>query len=344
MNLSVDAIFYDGISAKPQQAKVCGLDNQRVLVKYGVQFEQQRYYLYSDMTLIGALGAIQPIIELKDDARLEFTAPLPEWFQLMRKGRSHSIWKLERTPSLILFSVVFVLVLAFATVKWGIPLTSYFVAKQLPAQVMNNWGDQAEEYVMKLTDESKLPTARQKELVQKYRQLVIGTPPAKLLFRAGGHLGPNALAIPNNTIIVTDELVKLAKNDDELLGVLAHEQGHLIERHSLQQALSSLGFSALLLLITGDSSDLITTLPVAFIGASYSRDFESEADLYALKTMDQHHIQTIHFAHLLQRLADQTGEDTAKGKSWQDFLSTHPATAERIKAVENFKSQSEVSK
>ena len=83
-------------------------------------------------------------------------------------------------------------------------------------------------------------------------------------------IGANALAIPNNTIIVTDELVELAKNDDEIIGVLAHEQGHLVQRHSLQQALSSLGFSVILLAITGDSSDLVTTLPAALIGAKYS--------------------------------------------------------------------------
>lgn len=338
MSNVAEAIFYDGISAKPQPAQVWQLDLQRVLVKYGAQLEQQRYYAYSDMILIGALGAIQPIIELKDDARLEFKQPLPEWFNLASKARLNSIWKLERTPSLILFSVVLVVALAFVTVKWGIPFASYSVAKQLPAQVMNGWGDQAEEYVMQLTEASELPIARQKELRQKYHHLIAGHQPAKLIFRAGGNIGANALAIPNNTIIVTDELVKLAENDDELLGVLAHEQGHLVERHSLQQALSSLGFSALLLVITGDSSDLVSTLPVALIGASYSRDFESEADLYALKTMSKQHIQTIHYAHFLKRLADDAGEKATKEKSWQDFLSTHPATSERIEAVKKFHS------
>ena len=100
MNPAAEAVFYDGISARPQPAQVLALDNQAVLVKYGLQLEQQRRYAYADMALIGALGAIQPIIELKDDARLEFQGPLPEWFNLGSKARSHSIWKLERTPSL----------------------------------------------------------------------------------------------------------------------------------------------------------------------------------------------------------------------------------------------------
>lgn len=331
-----DAVFYDGISAKPQLAQVLQLDERRILVKYGMQFDLQRVYGYEDMTLIGELGSIKPIIELKDDSRLEFKDALPEWFNLAKKDRAHKIWKLERTPSLILFSVAFVVVLAFAVLKWGVPAASYHLSRHLPEKTMYSWGDQAEKYVLQMTAESKLPAARQQELRQKYQQLAAVAHPAKIIFRSGGSIGANALAISNNTIILTDELVKLAHNDDELLGVLAHEQGHLAERHSLQQALSSLGFSAIALMITGDSSDLVTAVPAALIGASYSRDFESEADLYALKMMDQHHLNTVHFANFLQRLADSTGEEVSGKHSWQDFLSSHPATYKRIQAVKNY--------
>ncbi|CAM4251226.1 M48 family metallopeptidase [Acinetobacter pragensis] len=339
MNLSADAVFYDGISAKPQLAQVLKLDEQRVLVKYGLQLDLQRVYMYDDMTLIGALGSIQPIVELKDDARLEFKDALPEWFNLSRKDHLDTVWKLERTPSLILFSIAFVAVLVFAMVKWGVPAASHQVSKYLPVQTMKSWGDEAEKYILGITQESQLPKARQTELLQKYKVLVADDKPAKVIFRAGGSIGANALAIPNNTIILTDELVQLAKNDDELMGVMAHEQGHLAQRHSLQQALSSLGFSVILLMITGDSSDLVTTLPVALIGASYSRDFETEADLYALKMMDQHDLQTMHYANFLQRLADDSGEKMTEKRSWQDFLSSHPATFERIEAVKNYQAQ-----
>ncbi len=92
-----------------------------------------------------------------------------------------------------------------------------------------------------------------------------------MIFRGGGSIGANALAIPNNTIIVTDELVKFAKDDYELIGVLAHEQGHLVQRHSLQQSLSGLGISIILLMITGDGSDILTSLPVAAVGQLLTR-------------------------------------------------------------------------
>lgn len=339
MNHFAEAVFYDGVSAKPQLAQISQYDEKRVLVKYGLQLDTQRVYSYDEMTLIGALGSIKPIVELKDDSRIEFKDVLPDWFNLARKDQYHTIWKLERKPSLILFSVLFVALLVFSVVKWGIPAASYQVAQHLPAKTMHSWGDQAEKYVLDMTQPSALPQARQQELKQKYLHMIAGGPPAKLIFRAGGQIGANALAIPNNTIIVTDELVKLAKNDQELLGVLAHEQGHLVERHSMQQALSSLGFSVIALMITGDSSDLITTLPATVIGASYSRDFESDADLYALNMMDQQHIPTIHFANFLQRLAADSGEEVSNKRSLLDFLSSHPATHDRIEAVKKYQPQ-----
>ena len=171
MNFFADAVFYDGISAKPQLAQVLQLDERRILVKYGMQFDLQRVYGYEDMTLIGELGSIKPIIELKDDSRLEFKDALPEWFNLANEDRAHKIWKLERTPSLILFSVAFVVVLAFAVLKWGVPAASYHLSRHLPEKTMYSWGDQAEKYVLQMTAESKLPAARQQELRQKYQQL-----------------------------------------------------------------------------------------------------------------------------------------------------------------------------
>lgn len=356
MNTSnVDVIFYDGLSSKPHHAQVHAVDEHTVLVRYGDELELERRYLYADMTLIGALGKINPVIELKDEARLEFKDVLPEWFQLGAKKTYHSIWKLEKSPSLILFSVIFVAALIFATVKWGVPTASYYVAKNLPEDTLKTIGDEAEEYIVSITGESTLSTARQKQILERYNSIIADTKPAKVIFRAGKRIGANALAIPNNTIILTDELVKLAKNDDEIVGVLAHEQGHLTQKHSLQQTLSSLGFSVILIAITGDGSDLVTTVPAALIGAKYSRDFESEADAYALNTMHQHQIPTVHFANFLQRLEDsantETSEDEASkneksnsegqedGSSVLDFLQSHPATSERIQAVKDFESK-----
>lgn len=101
----------------------------------------------------------------------------------------------------------------------------------------------------------------------------------------------------------------------------------------------AMNHSASMLMITGDSSDLLTALPAALIGAGYSWDFESEAGLYALNSMQQHQIQAIRSANFLQRLADNAGKKVSKERAWQDFFSSHPATYERIEAVKRFHAQ-----
>ena len=332
----LDVVFYDGVVSKPWAAQISPIDDQSVLIRYGDALQKQRRYDYAAMTLVGALGKIQPVIELSDDARIEFSQVLPEWFQLRHKDVHHSIWKLERTPSLIVFSLVFVLLMVFATIQWGIPSAAKYVAYQLPASSLQKIGNEAEHYILEMTQPSQLSQARQQQILASYQKLIAGDAPAKVLFRHGESLGANALAIPNNTIILTDELVALAQNDQEVVAVLAHEQGHLVERHSLQQALSSLGFSIILLAITGDGTDLISALPVALVGANYSRNFESDADHYALKTMQQQGIPTIHLANFLERLAQDTGEDSQAQKSPLDFLQSHPATQKRIQAIKEF--------
>lgn len=335
---SVEAVFYDGVVSRPQSARISPIDAQSVLIRYGDQYEKQRRYMYEDMTLIGALGKIKPIIEMKDDARLELQQALPDWFMIGNKKTYHSIWKLERSPSLILFSIVFVAVFAFAVVKWGVPSASHHIARVLPVDTMNQLGEEAEKQVFRMTEKSTLPAARQEQIRKQYLDSVAEGKPAKLLFRAGGEIGANALALPNNTIILTDELVKLTKDDREILGVLAHEQGHIVERHSLQQAIASLGFSAILIAVTGDSSDLFSSLPVALVGAGYSRDFESEADLYALKQMNKKNVPVKYFSDFLQRLSEENSEEKSSN-AVTEFLSSHPATKERIAQVKKFEKQ-----
>ena len=316
MTQSVPVIYYDGVISRPHEAQMYSIDAESVDIQYEDRGFKSVKIHRDHMTLIGALGQKNPVIELQNDGRIELLSrDLPEWLNLESKTFNRRIWKLERSPSLILFSVVFVVALGFSALKWGIPFVAKVVAFQLPQNTLQTIGNKAEKYVIDdLTGETTLAKGQQEQIKREYLDKIAEGSPAKIIFREGGRFGANALALPNNTIIVTDQLVEMAHSDQEILGVLAHEQGHLVERHSLQQALSSLGFSVLWVAVTGDSSDLVTTIPVAVIGAGYSRKFEQQADLYALKLMDKKHIEVAHFANFLQRMEDEESAADEKDK------------------------------
>jgi Zn-dependent protease with chaperone function len=99
----------------------------------------------------------------------------------------------------------------------------------------------------------------------------------------------------------------------------------------------------MVIFLTGDveTFDLLTGLPTLLLDLAYSRDFEIEADTYALTLLDRHDIPLNSFAHAMENLEkyyiEQNEGDV--NSPIKDFFSTHPSTEDRIKRVEQFKKQ-----
>ena len=240
-----------------------------------------------------------------------------------------------------LIALAIMLVSMWGGIKYGVPFASRIIAERLPSSILNAAGEQTLGILDKsVLNESKLGEATQSRLQQHFQPVIAGHPDQTLtvVFRKGGKVGPNAFALPDGTIIFTDEMVRLARHDDELTAVLTHEIGHVVHRHGLRAIIqnSLLGFA--LLAITGDatgSSELFLGMPVLLTQLAYSRSFEREADRYALDYLGAHDIPPIHFAHLMRRIEQATSPDAAGSEpTWSGYLSSHPLTAERIRPFE----------
>lgn len=88
----------------------------------------------------------------------------------------------------------------------------------------------------------------------------------------------NAVAVPGGFIYVYKGLTDLMKTDDELAGVIGHELGHIVERHSVHQMEKTLGMTLLLGGLFKDNSVVLQSLALNVIMAGYSRSDEKEAD------------------------------------------------------------------
>lgn len=131
--------------------------------------------------------------------------------------------------------------------------------------------------------------------------------PFRLELRQGGGVGANALALPSGVIIVTDELVALARHDEELTAVLAHEVGHVTNRHSMRLLLQSSATALLIATLTGDITSLTAlaaSIPTVLVQTGYSRQFEREADDYAYDYLAAAGIPPRRFGDSLTRLED----------------------------------------
>lgn len=178
---------------------------------------------------------------------------------------------------------------------------------------------------------------------------------------------PNAFALPGGSIVLLDGLVKMAPDDDALVGVFAHEFGHVQHRHGLRTLLRTALVSAVAAWYFGDFTSLANAA-VLVSQLSYTRAFETEADDTAFELMRANKVDTKSLAELFRRMRDRkdtpdtegsTGADgsargdeaaTAKGEgegaaglprkrsapfSLPEFLSTHPDIDRRIERFEN---------
>jgi predicted Zn-dependent protease len=158
--------------------------------------------------------------------------------------------------------------------------------------------------------------------------------PWRLQFRRMG--SPNAFALPGNAIVVTDELVRFVKTDDELLAVLAHEVGHLRERHATRLVLQQSGVAVLATALAGDAvgmTFLAAAIPALLLDAQYSRAFEEEADVAAIAHLVRHGRSPRAFADVMRRFASDP-RTSEPGDPLFRYISTHPATEERIRRAE----------
>lgn len=326
--------YYDGQVNKAHLASIMPYADGLV-VYYG---QMKQYYPQEMIVVVGAVGQLHPVIELPDDARIEFLdQQIPTWLNTFESRLSSRVLRIENGWRWLLASMMVMVVILGATYRWGIPALASFVAQHLPASTLNQVGQQAEQLIIDQTEPTQLSIDQQNHYKQLYQQLINDSHlPSRLIFRQGGELiDANALAIPNGTIIVTDELIKLLRNDHEFVAVLAHEQGHLVERHSLQQVLRGLGFSVLYVAVTGDAVNVLGTLPAALINARYSQQFEQRADYYAVQQLKRHGIDPHVLSQFLTRLSEYSHEDNASS----DFLDSHPATRKRIATIETYIAQ-----
>jgi Zn-dependent protease with chaperone function len=137
----------------------------------------------------------------------------------------------------------------------------------------------------------------------------------------------NAFAVPGDRIVVLQGLIRKA-DPDELAGVLAHEVGHVIERHAHESVVRGLGVQALLQIMTGGAGLDVAAVAAAVVQLSYSRAAEEEADRRAVEMLRSQGLRTAGLKRFFTRLEKLEGELGAL-----KWLSTHPASRERALAI-----------
>lgn len=229
---------------------------------------------------------------------------------------------------------------------WGVPWLSQTLAHQVPDSLDAHVGQQSLEQLDRLfLKPSGLPQAQQDDLRRRFVSVVERAYPQgdaprwQLAFHASPVLGPNAFALPGGHIVMTDELVRLLEDQpDAIVGVLAHELGHVQHRDGLDMVVRASLVSALVGVVLGDASGFIATVPAALATQSYSRDAERRADAHAARLLHAGGVSPAVMAVFFERMLEKTGggasereDEEERAVSLPIAIASHPDHEERIR-------------
>lgn len=362
----IEGNYYDGKTSRSYPAHLEVLYDKEEAVRITLKSESD-YTLeltYDALNIASRLGCAPREIAFGDGC-LFVTEDNDSVDRLIKHhGNSKAeglLHRLETNIPLILASAVVTIALIWVMAIYAIPAAAKVIAYELPDFTTEKLGTSLSILDHSVFDPTELSATKQaaiRKLAAPYLEHFKDLKP-KLEFRSG--MQANALALPNGEIILTDDFVNLVENDQELLAVFFHEIGHLKNKHLLRRALQDSMITLVVIFVTGDveTFDMITGLPTLVLDLSYSREFEREADLFALQQLYDFNISVDHFATAMQRLeqyyTDIDEDDVAEkliskidkkelkedikqdDSSFTDYLSTHPGTDERVELIKQFK-------
>ena len=148
----------------------------------------------------------------------------------------------------------------------------------------------------------------------------------------------NAFAVPGGYIYVNRGLIERAQRMDQLAGVLGHEIGHVIRRHSVQQMEKAQGANigvTLACVLTNVCNNQATQAAINVGGsalfAKFSRDDEAEADAEGVKNVVRAGIDPRGIPEMFRILLDERERSPSSVSSW---FATHPLEEDRIQATQ----------
>jgi Zn-dependent protease with chaperone function len=332
----VQGHLYDGKTSAARAASIHTTGSSRLVLSLD---GRSQGYALTDLEISSRLGNTPRHISLPDGSRFETQDNdgldrLLRGYQGQPAGLAAGDWlhRLESRWGFVALALLLSLGVLWALTAHGLPAVARVVALQMPTSLSGGLSEQVlKQLDAQLLQPSRLSPTTQTQLREAFARITLsqGDFAFELQFRQGGKaLGANALALPSGLIVMTDELVQLAQRPEQLSAVMAHEVGHVVHRHGLRQMVQNAALGLILTYLTGDISSLAGALPLMLLQLGYSREFEYEADAFARERLSALDLSPEHLAQILERLEQQSKHQGGGG-----YLSTHPATEERIQRL-----------
>lgn len=143
----------------------------------------------------------------------------------------------------------------------------------------------------------------------------------------------NAFALPGGQIFLTTALYQQLTTEGQVAGVLGHEIGHVVARHSAQRMAKSKltqGLTGAVLTASGDyGTSQMATMIGQMINMKYGRGDELESDQLGVKFMADAGYDPRSMIKVMEVLAQ-----SRSGNAQPEFMSTHPNPENRVQRIQ----------
>jgi len=324
---------------KSSQAVDAQLHVNGDMVSLHYQGQCRNSYHLASLTQHITIAGVPMEVGFADGAKFSAQDPL-----VRLSSPRNSLESFEQNKTLIIASVVLVPALLWFVMMVLMPRLAQSSVAYLPDIVSQQMGKQAFEIIKRtMLEPSVTEEAQQQQLKRQWQDTLIALDlsPEKYTLHVYGSefFGPNAFALPDGTVVITDDLItQLDDNSDAALAVLLHEIGHVEHQHSLSMVAQSVSSAVAFAMIFGDIEgigEILLGTGSTLIQSKFSRNMEREADDYALAKLEQLGKSGDAFAQAMQSFLDLKGKHG--DSQLLKYLASHPDTQERIDKAKNYR-------
>lgn len=332
MNEPVKAVYYDGLTSKPQEALVgvrepnsLEVEVNRERFHWPLEHKGMQWERNGDMLRLSFGDHPRKVLIVRDALFIKSFV-----MRMQLSGRrgvyDRTLSVARRGPILFFIAVAALLVGGYV---WVLPWAAERLALVTPRSFDEQLGRVAfEQMSMGLTIDS----VRSAHL-QAFGDRLDLSPHYTLQYHVVDDPMVNAFAMPGGHIVVFTGILERMDRPDELAALLAHEATHVEERHSTRMMVRNMAGYLFLSLLVGDANAVLAVVAEnadKLRNMSYGRGLESEADGVGQERMKENGVDPAGMVHLL-KLLEKEAADLPEA---MEFLSSHPLTKDRIKNAE----------
>lgn len=325
--------YYDAKSSKVYPCQLI-LNYGRLLIKFDEEHENLHYNL-SQIKIESRIADLPRSVYFDDGAR--FVTENHDFIdKYLRQERRDISFQLENNPKFLLISSVSLIAFILFSYFVIIPASASLIAELAPKKWAIELGNESENFLLEnyFDSYSKVkPETLQKlkDRVEEFQNLVPHTK-LNLIVESSKKIGANAFALPNGSIIVTDQIVEKTEDFEELSAVLLHEVGHIYHNHSMQRLITNSILSLIIFVVIGPTD--FGSIPLLLMYGDYSREAELEADRFAGTHLLKQGKDPLLLTKLLKRINQ---EEKASPSNMPEFLLSHPHTETREQYLRQLK-------